>query len=141
MKKLLLLSALLIFTCSSDEGYDNTNPTSIEGKWNLSSQIYNGNAENLNSCDLESYMQLSNNGLGLYYIYYTDFPDNPEIEPCGFDSTFDVNSSLISNNTFSMTWDYGDGDIEVGEAVINNNTLTVNSIYDGDNYVSIFTKD
>ena len=140
MKKLLLLSALLIFACSDDSG-DNSNLTSIEGKWNLSSQTYNGLAENLNSCDLESYMQLSNNGLGLYYIYYTDFPDNPEIEPCGLDSTFDVSSSLISNNTFSMTWDYGDGDIEAGEAVINNNTLTFTSVYDGDNYITTFTKD
>ena len=141
MKKLLLLSALLIFACSSDDSDDNSNLTSIEGKWNLSSQTYNGLAENLNSCDLESYMQLSNNGLGLYYIYYTDFPDNPEIEPCGLDRTFDVSSSLISNNTFSMTWDYGDGDIEAGEAVINNNTLTFNSVYDGDNYITTFTKD
>ena len=50
MKKLFLLSALLIFACSSDDN-DNSNPTSIEGKWNLSSQTYNGIAENLNSCD------------------------------------------------------------------------------------------
>ena len=141
MKKLLLLSALLIFACSTDDSDDNSNLTSIEGKWNLSSQTYNGLTENLNSCDLESYMQLSNNSSGLYYIYYTDFPDNPEIEPCGFDSTFDVSSSLISNNTFSMTWDYGDGDIEAGEAVINNNTLTFTSVYDGDNYITTFTKD
>ena len=141
MKKLLLLSALLIFACSSDDSDDNSNLTSIEGKWNLSSQTYNGLTENLNSCDLESYMQLSNNGSGLYYMYYTDFPDNPEIEPCGLDSTFDVSSSLISNNTFSMTWDYGDGDNEVGEAVINDNILTFTSVYEGANYVTTFTKD
>ena len=141
MKKLLLLFALLIFACSNDEGYDNSNPTSIEGKWNLSSQIYNGIAENLNSCDLETYMQLSNNGSGFLYVYYTDFPDNPEIEPCGLDDTYVVDSSLISNNTFSMTWDYGDGDYGVGEAVINNNTLTFTLVYEGDNYVTIFTKD
>ena len=36
-------------------------------------QIYNGIAENLNSCDLETYMQLSNNGSGFLYVYYTDF--------------------------------------------------------------------
>jgi hypothetical protein len=40
-----------------------------------------------------------------------------------------------------MTWDYGDGDIEVGEAVINNNTLTFTSAYDGDNFVTTFNKD
>ena len=137
MKKLLLLSALFIFACSSDD----SNSTSIEGKWNLNSQSYNNIPENLNSCDIESYMQLSDNGLGLYYIYYTDFPNNPEIEPCGFDGTFDVSSSLISNNTFSMTWDYGEGDIEVGEAVINNNTLTFTSVYEDYNIVTTFTKD
>ncbi len=140
MKKLLLLSALLVLACTSDDSND-SNSTSIDGKWNLNSQLYNNNPENLNTCDLESYMQLSNNGSGLYYIYYTDFPEDLDIEPCSFDSTFDVSSSLISNNTFSMTWDYGDGDIEVGEAIINNNTLTFTSVYEDDNYVTTFTKD
>ena len=141
MKKLLLLFALLIFACSNDEGYDNSNPTSIEGKWNLSSQTYNGVAENLSSCDLESYMQLSSNGSGTYYIYYTDFPDNPEIEPCGLDSTFDVISTYMSGIFFTMTWDYGDGDNEVGEAIINDDILTFTSVYEGANYVTTFTKD
>ena len=140
MKKLLLLSALLVLACTSDDSND-SNSTSIDGKWNLNSQLYNNNPENLNTCDLESYMQLSNNGSGLYYIYYTDFPEDLDIEPCGFDNPFDVSSSLISNNTFSMTWDYGDGDIEVGEAIINNNTLTFTSVYEDDNYVTTFTKD
>ena len=140
MKKLLLLSALVVFACSNDDSND-TNSTSLEGRWNLSSQSYNDIPEDLNSCDLETYMQLSNNGSGFIYVYYTDFPDNPEIEPCGLDVTYGVDSSLISNNTFSMTWDYGDGDVEVGEAVINNNRLTFTSVYEGDTYVTIFTKE
>ena len=140
MKKLLLLSALVVFACSNDDSND-TNSTSLEGIWNLSSQSYNDIPEDLNSCDLETYMQLSNNGSGFIYVYYTDFPDNPEIEPCGLDVTYGVDSSLISNNTFSMTWDYGDGDVEVGEAVINNNRLTFTSVYEGDTYVTIFTKE
>ena len=86
-------------------------------------------------------MQLSSNGLGTYYIYYTDFPDNPEIEPCGLDSTFDVISTYMSGISFTMTWDYGDGDNEVGEAVINDNILTFTSVYEGVNYVTTFTKD
>ena len=140
MKKLLLLSALVVFACSNDDSND-TNSTSLEGRWNLSSQSYNDIPEDLNSCDLETYMQLSNNGSGFIYVYYTDFPDNPEIEPCGLDVTYGVDSSLISNNTFSMTWDYGDGDNEVGEAVINDNILTFTSVYEGANYVTTFTKD
>ena len=141
MKKLLLLSALLVFACSSDEGYDNSNSSSIEGRWNLTSQKINGINSNLDSCTLQSYMLLSENGSGLYYIYYTDFPDNPEIEPCGLDDTFDVNSTYITNNSFAMTWDYGEGDIESGTADVNNNSLTFTSLYDGDNYETTFVKD
>ena len=91
---LILLACVLSCSDGDDNNY-NSNLTSIAGKWNLSSQSYNGIAENLSSCDLESYMQMSNNGSGIYYIYYTDFPDNPEIEPCGLDSTFDVISTYI----------------------------------------------
>ena len=61
MKKLLLLSALLIFACSSDEGYDNSNALSIVGRWNLTSVKYNGSYETLNSCDLESYLIFNQN--------------------------------------------------------------------------------
>ena len=137
---LILLACVLSCSDGVDNNY-NSNLTSIAGKWNLTSQSYNGIAENLSSCDLESYMQMSNNGSGIYYIYYTDFPDNPEIEPCGLDSTFDVISTYISSNSFSMTWDYGDSDIENGTAEINNNILTFTSTYEGDNYQYTFTKD
>ena len=137
---LILLACVLSCSDGDDNNY-NSNLTSIAGKWNLTSQSYNGIAENLSSCDLESYMQMSNNGSGIYYIYYTDFPDNPEIEPCGLDSTFDVISTYISSNSFSMTWDYGDSDIENGTDEINNNILTFTSTYEGDNYQYTFTKD
>lgn len=137
---LILLACVLSCSDGDDNNY-NSNLTSIAGKWNLTSQSYNGIAENLSSCDLESYMQLSSNGSGTYYIYYTDFPDNPEIEPCGLDSTFDVISTYMSGIFFTMTWDYGDGDNEVGEAVINDNILTFTSVYEGANYVTTFTKD
>ena len=66
MKKLFLLSALLIFACNSD---DNSNSSSIEGKWNLTSEKFNGVDSNLNSCSLQSYMLLSEDVNGLYYIY------------------------------------------------------------------------
>ena len=138
MKKLLLLSALLIFACSDN---DNSNSSSIEGKWNLTSEKFNGVDSNLNSCSLQSYMLLSEDGNGLYYIYYTDFPDDPQIEPCGLDDTFNVSSTFISDNTFSMSWNYDADDIEEGTAEINNNTLTFSSLYDGDSYVTTFTKE
>jgi hypothetical protein len=138
MKKLLLLSALLIFACSDD---DNSNSSSIEGRWNLTLQKVNGIDSNLNSCNLESYMLLSENGSGLYYIYYTDYPDDPQIEPCGLDDTFNVSSTFITNNSFSMTWNYDVDDIEEGTAEINSNILTFLSLYDGDNYETVFTKE
>ena len=141
MKKLLLLSALLIFACSSDEGYDNSNPSSIVGRWNLTSVKYNGSYETLNSCDLESYLIFNQNGSGTGYTYYTDYPDNPEIEPCGLDFTFDISFSETSNNTYSMNWDYGEGDEENGTAEINSNILTFYSNYDGDNWETKLTKD
>lgn len=138
MKRLLLLSALLIFACSDD---DNSNSSSIEGRWNLTLQKVNGIDSNLNSCNLESYMLLSENGSGLYYIYYTDYPDDPQIEPCGLDDTFNVSSTFITNNSFSMTWNYDVDDIEEGTAEINSNILTFLSLYDGDNYETVFTKE
>jgi hypothetical protein len=138
MKKLLLLSALLIFACSDD---DNSNSSSIEGRWNLTLQKVNGIDSNLDSCSLESYMLLSENGSGLYYIYYTDFPDDTQIEPCGLDDTFNVSSTFITNNSFSMTWNYDVDDIEEGTAEINSNILTFLSLYDGDNYETVFTKE
>ena len=138
MKKLLLLSALFIFACSDD---DNSNSSSIEGRWNLTLQKVNGIDSNLDSCSLESYMLLSENGSGLYYIYYTDFPDDTQIEPCGLDDTFNVSSTFITNNSFSMTWNYDVDDIEEGTAEINSNILTFLSLYDGDNYETVFTKE
>jgi len=56
MKKLLLLSALLIFACSSD---DSSNDDSIEGIWYLVSSTVDGEIQELDSCELESYLDIS----------------------------------------------------------------------------------
>jgi len=138
MKKLILLSVFLIFACSDD---DNSNLSSIEGKWNLTSEKINGIDLNINSCSLQSYMLLSENGSGLFYIYYTDYPNDPTIEPCGLDETIDVSSTYITNNRFSMTWKYDIDDIQDGTAEINNNILTFSSLYYGDDYEIVFTKE
>ena len=137
MKKLTTISLILLFSCSSNDSSEN----SIEGKWNFTGLKTNGADYNLDSCSLQSYMLLSENGSGLYYIFYTDYPDNPEIEPCGLDDTYNVSSTYITGNSFSMTWDYGGGDVENGTAELNNNTLIFKSIYDGVNYENSFTKD
>ena len=136
MKKLLLLSALLIFACSDN---DNSNSSSIEGKWNLTSEKFNGVDSNLNSCSLQSYMLLSEEGDGLYYIYYTDFPDDPQIEPCGLDFTFNITFSETSNNVYSMNWEDNDFNV-TGTADVNNNILTFNYTDEGEYFESNFTK-
>ena len=67
MKKLLLLSVLLIFTCSSDDSNDN-NTNSIDGRWDIVSITENGVQIELNSCTVQTYMML-NNGQGSVYVY------------------------------------------------------------------------
>ena len=67
MKKLLLLSALLIFACSSDDSNDN-NTNSIDGRWDIVSITENGVQIELNSCTVQTYMML-NNGQGSVYVY------------------------------------------------------------------------
>jgi len=140
MKKLILLLFIpLVFACSDDS--DNSNPLSIVGRWNLTSVKYNGSYETLNSCDLESYMIFNQNGSGTGYTYYTDYPDNPEIEPCGLDFTVDISYLETSNNTYSMNFDYGEGDVANWTAEINSNILTFYSTIDGDSWETKLTKD
>ncbi len=141
MKKLILLTfALSLFAC--DGGDDNgTNPTSIEGRWNLTSVTYDGVEEDLNYCDLETYIELNNNGTGIYYLYYTDWPENPEIEPCGLDDMLDVMYNGLSNNTYSMIVDWGDGEMASGTATINNNILTFSGVtFEDLPFTEVFTK-
>ena len=102
MKKLLLLSALLIFACSSDEG-TNSNSTSFEGRWNLNSISENG-VEIHDSCDLETYMVLSESNTGTYYQYYSDDPDT---EPCGLDATYQLTWSQVNGSNYNISFDFG----------------------------------
>tara|TARA_B100000767_G_scaffold263627_1_gene277614 strand:- start:18 stop:434 length:417 start_codon:yes stop_codon:yes gene_type:complete len=131
MKKLLLLSALLIFACSNDDS-NNSNLSSIEGRWDLVSITTAGVNEVLNDCDLQSYMELSNNGSGTYFIYYTD---DLQVEPCGFDSTFDVlfSGNAGDSNSFTMTFDYGEGSSDTGTALLNNNILIFSTNFNAEN--------
>ena len=139
MKKILyLFLAVTIFACSSDSD-GNSNTSSVEGRWNLSSSSNNGVEENLNYCDLKTYIELNNDGSGLGYVYYTDTPNNPEIEPCGLDFTFDITFSETSNNVYSMNWEDNDFNV-TGTADVNNNILTFNYTDEGEYFESNFTK-
>jgi len=139
MKKILyLFLAVTIFACSTDSD-GNSNTSSVEGRWNLSSSSNNGVEENLNYCDLKTYIELNNDGSGLGYVYYTDTPNNPEIEPCGLDFTFDITFSETSNNVYSMNWEDNDFNV-TGTADVNNNILTFNYTDEGEYFESNFTK-
>jgi len=139
MKNILYLFLVLtIFACSSDSD-GNSNTSSVEGRWNLSSSSNNGVEENLNYCDLKTYIELNNDGSGLGYVYYTDTPNNPEIEPCGLDFTFNITFSETSNNVYSMNWEDNDFNV-TGTADVNNNILTFNYTDEGEYFESNFTK-
>jgi hypothetical protein len=135
MKKIILLSVLLVIACTSEDN-DNTN-TSIEGRWNLTSS----SVEEIGVCSQQTYMQLSNNNSGVLYEYYTDFPDNPEIEPCGLDGAYDISYSQISDNTYNFILDYGGGDTESAEATVSDNVLTLFSSDEGFDVFITFTRD
>ena len=94
MKKLLFLFfALLFISCSGDDEGD-----SIVGRWNLSSVTdYSNQKVELNSCDLQSYWNFNVDGKGNFYSFYTDYPNNPEIEPCGLDIIYDFTYSYAKN--------------------------------------------
>ncbi|MDA8731536.1 lipocalin family protein [Flavobacteriaceae bacterium] len=126
---LLLLFMILIGSCGDN---DDSDALSIEGRWNLSSISINSFSEQLNSCDLETYIDLRGDGSGSEYLYYTDSPNNPNIEPCGLDLISDVSYSTNPNlsNTFSFTITYGaNDDFITGNAIINENTLVFTGSY------------
>ena len=141
MKKLLYLFLAITVACGGDDDNDNSNVSSLDGRWNLTSYEENGINIDLNSCDLESFMLFNETGTGTAYVYYTDYPDNPEIEPCGLDTTTDISYSETSTNIFVMTFDYGDGDVEVATGEISNNLLILTGSYEGDSYETVFTKE
>ena len=128
MKKLLLLFVLLIVACSSDD--DNSNDSgdsnSSEGDWDLISSTDCGeNDESNDSCDLESYMTLTN-GTGQAYIYDNE-DENGNIGPCQFIGSFNISYSVGSSNQNYIF------SIQGGEALsadVDGNTLTLTETYD-----------
>ena len=138
-KTFLFFSAILIFGCSSDDN-DNSNSSSMEGRWNLTSMSFQGIEQDLNSCDLETYIELNNIGTGIYYLYYTDWPDNPEIEPCGLDEMYDITFANTSSNTYSMDVDFEES-VASGTATVNNNVLAFSGLtFEGLPFEDMFTK-
>ena len=68
MKNILLLSVLVIFSCSGGDDSSDNNTNSIDGRWNIVSITENGVQIELNSCTAQTYMML-NNVQGSVYVY------------------------------------------------------------------------
>ena len=134
MKKLLILSALLIFSCSKDDDKSN-DLNSIEGRWNLLSNSEQGGSSELSSCDLASYMTLAN-GLGDYYVYSADGSN----APCtvGEMIAFSYSADGILSNTYYLTVanETNDGEIVMK---VNGNSLVITEKFDYYEYDNIST--
>ena len=134
MKKLLILSALLIFSCSKDNDKSN-DLNSIEGRWNLVSMTDEGESQELSSCNLASYMTLAN-GLGDYYVYSADGSN----APCtaGEMIAFSYSADGILSNTYYLTVanETNDGEIVMK---VNGNSLVITEKFDYYEYDNIST--
>ena len=125
MKKLLLLSALLIFSCSKDDDKSNDS-NSIEGRWKIVSTMDCGRNQELSSCQLESYLTLSD-GIGAY-TSYNNFDEDEAVIPCQVVDVFtDITYSTGPN---SQSYIIKFSNEEIFPAIIDGNTLTIMDTYE-----------
>ena len=120
MKKLLLLSALLIFACSSDDSTSDDS-TSIEGRWNLDYYTDCGTPDpTMSTCELSSYI-IFNNGSGELIGY----SDDEGFTDCLPEEAIELTYDTMPNNpnTYIVVFDSLDG-FETATGTVNGNTLT-----------------
>ena len=99
--------------------------------------IPSGIQEQLDSCDLQTYMDLLEDGIGYYYQYYSD-----NDEPCGVDIVYNVSYYSVPNNSnlYSITLD-ADGERITLEGDLEGNMLTLSgNSADMEYIVMIFTR-
>jgi len=117
MKKLLLLSALLIFACSSDDSTSDDS-TSIEGRWNLDYYTDCGTPDPyMTTCELSSYI-IFNNGSGELIGY----SDDEGFTDCLPEEAIELTYDTMPNNPNTYIVTYGDDAIN---CTVNGNTLTL----------------
>ena len=119
----------LIVACGGNDSDDSN--TSLVGNWQLTALLESGIPIH-NSCDLESYMSLTESNTGTYYQYYSD--DLPT-EPCGLDATYGITWSQGEGSNYLITFDYGGSFTAVLTSV-----LTLDS-GDGDQFVFVKNND
>ena len=119
MKKLLLLSAYLIFACSGDDSSNSIDP--IEGQWNYLSSTDCGDPVPVSACDLQSYITFSN---GLVEFTIFNNADENEIPiPCKIINIIEFSYSPIPNS--SNRYNLDNGISETALILVEGNTLSI----------------
>lgn len=101
MKKLLLLSALFVFSCSSDDESEPNEINDLIGTWYLVSWELDGQSQNLDSCDLMSYIMFNSNS-NFSRIWYQTVSGDCII------SGNDTGSFVYSSENNSITLEFED---------------------------------
>ena len=101
MKKLLLLSALFLFSCSSDDESEPNEINDLIGTWYLVSWELDGQSQNLDSCDLMSYIMFNSNS-SFSRIWYETVSGDCIIEGN------DTGSFVYSSENNSITLEFED---------------------------------
>ena len=134
MKKLLyLFLTVLIVACSSDDSNNNSNDesnVSIEGRWNHTGVIEDGEQTTLVGCYVLEYILL-NNGAGAFYYYEEAGAE----DDCVLWLTDEVTYEAGSNANIYRFYYPSEGYYLDGE--LNGNTLTIK---EDDDY-EIYTRD
>ena len=124
MKKLLLLSALFIFACSSDDSNDNSNDISIIGKWYVVKYEFyeDGVLDNV-----DNVKQYQTNGCRSYFELKSDYTlefGNYFTDCSGFDGqTFGTWEMLESTNQLRLN--YNSGTFDWAILTFDENNLTI----------------
>ena len=121
MKKLLyIFLTVLIVGCSSEDG-DNTNNgsnVSIEGRWNYTSYVDDGEQATVVGCELQNYLMLDG-GSGAFYYYEEAGAE----DDCVLWLTDEVTYEAGSNANIYRFYYPSTGNSLDGE--LNGNTLTI----------------
>ena len=139
MKKLIyLFLTVLIVACSSeDDGGDNSNDesnVSIEGRWNYTSYVDDGEQATVVGCELQNYLMLDG-GSGTFYYYEEAGAE----DDCVLWLTDEVTYEAGSNANIYRFYYPSEGYYLDGE--LNGNTLTIKYENLGEDFDDIYTRD
>ena len=138
MKKLLyLFLTVLIVACSSDDSNNSSNNgsnVSIEGRWNYTSYVDDGEQATVVGCELQNYLMLDG-GSGAFYYYEEAGAEDDCVLWLTDEVTYEAgdNATIYRFNFLSEGY-YLDGEL-------NGNTLTIKYQNLGEDFDDIYTRD